>query len=139
MLDLSTAAPSDEYAIAIKNLKNTYRYDETARFRAYTRKKDWSPTVYTKAIASPEVDIIDSGSFEIYRVVDDLRVIPYGTGSDYHTIMSYDASGSYFDLDMNMFEPGYMYGINFAFYSEDVDEWVEQPDSFKFRVESRQS
>ena len=139
VLDLSTAAPSDEYAIAIKNLKNTYRYDETARFRVYTRKKDWSPTVYTKAIASPEVDIIDSGSFEIYRVVDDLRVIPYGTGSDYHTIMSYDASGSYFDLDMNMFEPGYMYGINFAFYSEDVDEWVEQPDSFKFRVESRQS
>ena len=139
VLDLSTAAPASEYAIAIKNLKNVYRHNETARFRVYTRQKDWSPTVYTKSVASAQVDIIDSGSFEIYRVPDDLKVIPYGTGSDYHTVMSYDASGSYFNLDMNMLEPGYMYGIKFAFYNEDVGAWVEQPDGFKFRVESRQS
>ena len=66
-------------------------------------------------------------------------MVPYGTGSDYHTLMSYDASGSYFDFDMEMLESGYMYGIKFAFYNEDVGAWVEQPDHFKFRVESRQS
>jgi hypothetical protein len=138
-LNLSTVAPSDEHVISIKNLKNVYRYDETARFRVYTRQKNWSPTIYSKAVSVPEVEIVESGSFEIYRIADDLKVIPYGTGSDYHTVMSYDASGSYFDLDMNMLEPGYGYGIKFCFYNEDVGDWVEQPDGFKFRVESRQS
>ena len=135
----SAVAPNEEYVISIKNLKNVYRSDETARLRVYTRQKDWSPTIYSKAVATPEVQIVESGSYEIYRVADDLKVVPYGTGSNYHTLMSYDASGSYFDFDMEMLESGYMYGIKFAFYNEDVGAWVEQPDNFKFRVESRQS
>jgi hypothetical protein len=134
----SQVSPNEEYVVSIKNLKNIYRYNETARFRVYTRQKDWNPTIYTKAVAAPAVDIVESGSYEIYRIADDLRVVSYGTGSNNHTVMSYDASGSYFDLDMNMLESGYMYGIKFAFYNGDVDAWVEQPDMFKFRVEARQ-
>ena len=49
--------------------------------------------------------------------------------------MSYDESGSYFDLDMGMFEGGYMYGIRLAYYNNSVGGWVEQPSTFKFRVE----
>ena len=140
VLTNSLTAPNDEYVISITNLKPTYRPDETARFRLFTRQKDWNPTIYTRAVATPEVYIVESGSYEIYRVVDDLKVVPYGTGSDGETILSYDASGSYFDLDMSMLESGYMYGINFAFYNQDIGEWVEQPDAFKFKVESaRQS
>jgi hypothetical protein len=82
---------------------------------------------------------VESGSYEIYRVVDDLKIIPYGTGSDLHTQMSFDTSGSYFDLDMQMLEAGYMYGIKFAYYNNSVGAYVEQPETFKFRVESRQS
>jgi hypothetical protein len=133
----SLVAPSDEYVISITNLKHVYRDNETARLRLYTREKDWNPTIYTKAVATPEVTVVESGSYEIYRVVDDLKVVPYGTGSDKHTVLSYDASGSYFDLDMGMLESGYMYGINLAFYNEDVGDWVEQPDSFKFKVQTK--
>ena len=135
----SAIAPDTAFASSITNLKNVYRGDETARFRIYTRQKGWSPTIYTKATAQAEVNIVESGSYEIYRVVDDLKVIPYGTGSTLHTQMSFDASGSYFDLDMEMLEKGYMYGIKFAYYNNSVGSWVEQPETFKFRVESRQS
>jgi len=128
-------APDTRYVTNIKNLRNVYRNDETSRFRLYTRHKNWSPTIYTKAVASPEVNIIESGSYEVYRVVDDLRVISYGTGSDLYTQMSFDASGSYFDLDMSMFESGYMYGIRISHYNADAGSWVEQPETFKFRVE----
>ena len=138
-LDGSATAPDNTFASNITNLKNVYRGDETARFRVYTRQKDWSPTIYTKATAQAEVNIVESGSYEIYRVVDDLKVIPYGTGSTLHTQMSFDADGSYFDLDMEMLEKGYMYGIKLAFYNNSVGSWVEQPETFKFRVESRQS
>jgi len=139
VLDGSSTAPDTTFASSITNLKNVYRGDETARFRVYTRQKDWSPTIYTKATAQAEVNIVESGSYEIYRVVDDLKVIPYGTGSTLHTQMSFDADGSYFDLDMEMLEKGYMYGIKFAYYNNSVGSWVEQPETFKFRVESRQS
>ena len=139
VLDGSATAPDTTHASNITNLKSVYRGDETARFRVYTRQKDWSPTIYTKATAQAEVNIVESGSYEIYRVVDDLKVIPYGTGSTLHTQMSFDADGSYFDLDMEMLEKGYMYGIKLAFYNNSVGSWVEQPETFKFRVESRQS
>ena len=139
ILYASITAPDTTFASSITNLKNVYRGDETARFRVYTRQKDWSPTIYTKATAQAEVNIVESGSYEIYRVVDDLKVIPYGTGSTLHTQMSFDADGSYFDLDMEMLEKGYMYGIKLAYYNNSVGSWVEQPETFKFRVESRQS
>ena len=135
----SSIAPASEYVSSITNFKSVYRDNETARFRIYTRQKDWSPTIYTKATAQAEVNIVESGSYEIYRVVDDLKIVSYGTGSDLHTQMSIDTSGSYFDLDMQMLEPGYMYGIKFAYYNNSVGSWVEQPETFKFRVESRQS
>jgi hypothetical protein len=41
------------------------------------------------------------------RVSDNLEVIPYGTGSVMHTGLSYDVSGSYFDLDINALEADY--------------------------------
>ena len=44
-------------------------------------------------------------------------------------------SGSYFDIDMNVLEPGYAYGIKFSYYNGGVGSWVEQPERFKFRVE----
>jgi len=139
VLNGSEIAPAEQYFISMTNLRQSYRDDETARFRLYTRKKDWSPTIYTKAVATPEVQIAESGSYEVYRVIDDLKVIPYGTGSDFHTLMSYDSSGSYFDLDMKMFEPGYTYGIKLSFYNQDVGAWVEESELFKFKVESRQN
>ena len=79
--------------------------------------------------------IIHIASHDQFRVVDELDVIPYGTGSDLHTAMSYDLSGNYFDLDMSMLESGYMYAIKFTYYNNSIGDWVEQPEIFKFRVE----
>jgi len=50
-------------------------------------------------------------------------------------LMSYDESGNYFDLDMNLLEPGYEYGLKFSFYDNQLSSWVEQDKVFKFRVE----
>ena len=124
-----------DYVSKVTNLKSTYRSDETARMRVFTRKKDWNPTIYTVSSTNIQPSIIESGSYRVFRVIDSLEVIPHGTGSDYQTMMSYDTSGSYFDLDMDFLQPGYAYGIKLAFYDELVQEWVEQPEIFKFKVE----
>ena len=71
----------------------------------------------------------------MFRIIDELNAVPFGPGSDLHTCMSYDVSGNYFDLDMSLLEPGYMYGIKLAYYNGSVGAWLEQPETFKFRVE----
>ena len=47
--------------------------------------------------------------------------------------MSYDVSGSYFQLDTTYLEPGYTYKIQFVYYLQ--GEYRQQPETFKFRVE----
>jgi len=123
------------YYMNITNLKDKYRADETARFNLYVRDKNWDPTIYNVASVSLPVVNIISASYRVYRSVDAYDAIPYGTGSDLHTLMSYDVSGNYFDLSMKLLEPGYEYAFKFSFYDNGLSSWVEQPDVFKFRVE----
>ncbi len=125
--------PIPNYVSKIKNMKPSYSQNETARFRVNIRQKDWSPTIYTVASADPEIQLVESASFKVMRLADNLEVISYGTGSDLETQLSYDVSGSYFDLDMSMLEVGYMYGVHLAYYLN--QDWVEQSEVFKFRVD----
>ena len=134
-INLSQQNPSTTFVTSITDLKPVYRTTETARFRAFTREKGWNPNIYTKAVATIPPFIVESGSFAVTRVIDEVLAIPFGTGSDLHTQMSFDISGSYFDLDMVMLEPGYAYKINFAYYNGSIGDWQEQPEEFKFRVE----
>ena len=119
----------------IKNLRAKYFSEEEARFNVFIRNKNWSPTIYTVASSEIENTIIPSASFRVYRVLDGLSVIPHGTGSDLQTILSYDVSGNYFNLDMSLLESGYEYGIKLAFYDSQRQSWLEQDQKFLFRVE----
>ena len=129
------SAPTFNRVTSCKNLKKVYSPSETARFRFFVRSKDWSPTVYTVATANNPTDIIPSASYNVRRVTDNYDAIPYGTGSDLSTYMSYDKEGNYFDLDMGLLESGYMYEIKLAYYNDSIGAWQEQPQAFKFRVE----
>ena len=79
------------------------------------------------------VDLVEDVYYKVYRVNDDLEVISYGTGSDNHTRLSFDASGSYFDLDMSLLEVDNVYAVKFVYYLN--SQYVEQSETFKFRVE----
>ena len=118
----------------ISNLKTKYVKNEQARFRVFPREVKPASTLYTVATSQIEPKIIQSASFEILRMIDGRTVINNSTGSaTNHTYMSYDNSGSYFDLDMSTLEPGYMYGIKLSYHV--AGDWREQEEVFKFRVE----
>lgn len=120
------------YVTTITNLQSEYYNQDSARFRLFTRLKDWSPTIYTVASKQIENDIVDDAYFKISRMIDKKDVIAYGTGSLNHTRLSYDVTGSYFDLNMEMLEIGYAYEIKFVYYINGA--YQEQPEVFKFRV-----
>ena len=122
------------YVLSMPNLKDEYRKDQRDRLDLYLREKNWSPNIYTEAIrTSIPTLIVPSASFQIRRAIDDLVVVPYGTGSLMHTGLSYDVSGNYFELDTTYLEAGYLYDIQYSFYDEE-NGWEEQPYRFKFRV-----
>jgi hypothetical protein len=130
--DSSNIYSIPRYVTAITNLESQYYNEGTARMRLFTRLKDWSPTIYTVASKAIENNIVEDAYFKVFRVVDEKDVITYGTGSLNHTKLSYDVTGSYFDLDMKMLESGYAYGIKFVYYINGA--YQEQPETFKFRV-----
>ena len=121
------------YVSKVTNLRAVYDKGEKVRFRLYTRQKDWSPTIYTVASNDIETSIVDNAYYRFVRVSDNLEVIPFGTGSLNHTRLSYDASGSYFDLEMSLFDSDTVYELSFAYLIN--GSYVEQPERFRFRVE----
>jgi hypothetical protein len=117
----------------ITNLKESYSKYETARFRLFTREDNWCPTIYTKASNKVENYLVKDAYFSLTRVADNLEVIPYTTGSLGYGKMSYDISGSYFDLDIGMLEPDYSYEIRLLYKIN--NSYLEQPEKFRFRVQ----
>jgi len=124
---------ADGYVINITNLKPYYSKAEKARFRIFTRSQTWNPTIYTKATTAIEPTILRDAYYKITRQLDGVEAIGYGTGSIKYTKLSYDASGSYFDLDMECLEAGYAYNINILSYENGTTH--EHSETFKFRVE----
>ena len=133
----SQTARTNDYYVSITNLKQKYEHGENTRFRVYTRLKGWSPTIYTRAVSEPQLYIPTSGSYEIFRIVDNFKVVEHATGSTKYTELSFDGSGSYFDFDMSMLEPGYSYGIKLAFYDDFLQSHKPLNEVFKFRVEKK--
>jgi hypothetical protein len=129
------AAPTFNRITSCTNLKKSYSKSDKARFRFFVRSKDWSPTLYTVSTANNPTDCITSASYAVHRVVDNLPAVAYGTGSSYSTYLSFDKDGNYFDLDMSLLEPDYMYEIKLSYYNDSIGDWQEQPQTFKFRVE----
>ena len=133
--EASSFNPYAIYVTSLTNLRPIYYPHETTRFRFYVREKDWCPTIYTVATKENDTLIIESASFQVHRIIDDLVIVPFSSGTDMSTQMSYDVNGNYFDLDMGLLQPGYSYGIKLSYFNETVQSYVEQPYEWKFRVE----
>ena len=135
--------PNPTFVTSITNLKDVYSRKETeSRVRLYVRKEDWEPNIYVVAKKAQPGETLNNVYYKLFRVVDGLEIVPFATGSTTpqtlgsaasYTRLSYDASGSYFDLDMGILEAGYAYGLQFMHYYN--NGYREQPEIFKFRVE----
>jgi hypothetical protein len=122
-----------EYICNITNLKPTYTQEENARMKIFVREKDWQPTVYTVAYNNVENTSIPNLYYKIFRLNDNYVIVDYSTGSLAYSKTSYDANGNYFDIDMNIFEKDYGYGIKLATW--DGTHIKEFKNIFKFRVD----
>lgn len=127
-----------EYITNITNLHSSYMKGQKPQLRVFSRDKNWSPNIYTVATQEIIPEIIEDAYYRVVRTIDNLEIIPFGTGSNNNnfTRLSYDVSGNYFDLDTSCLQPGYSYGIQFLYYLE--GSYKEQPNIFKFRIEEEE-
>ena len=124
-----------QYNTSITNLKSSYHQGQKPRLRVFTRRKDWSPNIYTVATREVEPEIIDAAYYRVFRTADNFDVIPFGTGSALknYSKLSYDVSGNYFELDTSLLETGYTYGIQFSYNIN--GNYQDQKEIFKFRID----
>ncbi len=130
----NTAYSIPRYVLSMPDLKTVYSATDNPTFRVSTVDKNYQPNVYTKMQTEPELQIVDNLYYQVRRATDSLIVIPFGTGSLNHTRCSYDVSGSYFSLDLSMFESDYMYQFEFA-QKNPNGRFELLKEKFKFRVE----
>ena len=125
---------ASKYVFNITNLKSRYSGEEKVTLRVHTNKENRDPNSYSKYTGDIKSDPLSEAFFKITRVSDNFEVIPYTTGSSpQYSRMSYDVSGSFFDLDMSILEPNYLYEISFL--RKSGKNYIEQKERFKFRVE----
>ena len=83
---------TEPYMSKITNLSSLYSTDDKPVFRVFVRPKRWQPTIYSVASVEIENTIIEDAYYKVFRIEDNLEVIPLGTGSTNHTRMSYDGT-----------------------------------------------
>jgi hypothetical protein len=124
----------DDYIVQPRNFKPNYDSDEKARFSFVVRKKNWFPNSYTMVQRfNNRYESLDNLYFRIYRLADNYEVVSFGTGSVEYTKLSTYPSGNYFDLNVDMLEPGFKYAIQLGYST--MDNFKVCPQTYNFRVD----
>ena len=119
--------------ISCLNKKKTDGNTETSSFYLYIREKDWYPKIYTVASSRPSSKVYDNLIYKISRVATDEVIFNYDLDNG-STTLSYDSNGNFFDLDISMLEPNYVYEIKLALFNVMTNSYEELPFSHRFRV-----
>lgn len=120
------------YIPKILDMKTGYSGQESIRFKIQLREKNWKPNILTVYSDTVDNECLNDLHYRIVRVFDDFIVIDYSQDDVKYTKCGSDDKGNYFDFDMSILEPGYIYKIKLARINEGtVDEFKEE---FKFRV-----
>ena len=125
--------PTSDLVISVTNDQGTYRTNQTSRFYFYIREKNWSPNIYLKASSTPKTKVFDNLMFKISKVITDEVIFDYDT-TNLSTTLSYDSNGNYFDLDISMLEPNYVYEIELALFNVMTKSYQVLPFKHRFRV-----
>jgi hypothetical protein len=129
---VQTVPTDSDVIVNVTNLRGTYRAEEKTRMRLFVRPRDYNPAVVMTASLGPQGVVVDPA---YYRVENDRTgevVIPYGTGSNPEsTRLSYDSSGSYFDMWMRNLPPGNAYRLLFILGSSSDHRVVDQDLIFR--------
>lgn len=128
-----TGSATDNYAdyvVNVNNLRQTYSSGEEARLKVNVRKKNFKTHMAVMKSASLDMDreYIEKMYYSIENDETGAVVVPFGTGSNPYTQLSYDGDGNYLNLFFNCFVPGFKYRIKFLIDINKYDKKIIDDD-----------
>lgn len=116
----------------IKNIKSEYTTDDVEIFDVFFKRQSQTLSVVQTASLGVPPFIVEQAYYAIENDATRERVIPFGTGSQNHTKLSYGANGNSFKLYMSSLHASNVYRIIFLVYDGGRQQIVD--NGFKFKV-----
>lgn len=126
---------TNQYRLAVRNLKRLYSTNEEARLVVAVRERDFVTHrgIISTASLEPDLQYIEKMYYSVVNAETGETVIPFGTGSIPYTKTSYNKDGNYFDLYMNALVPGFKYKLLFLLDVNNDVQVLDQDFTFKVR------
>lgn len=127
--------PTGSLIASLHDVRDVYDSTEIVTLHLLTRTKGYDPAVVATASS-------DGGGTALtnayYRIVDDLTeqvLVPFSTGSQKYTKLSWNDQGNYFRIAMSSVPTGSVHRFDFIYKPSGSEDWTFIPgDQFKFRV-----
>lgn len=116
----------------IRNMQDEYLPDDVGVFEVFFRRRPHSlPVVQTASLGFVPY-IVEQAYYAVENDSTRERVIPFGTGSQQHTRLSYGGSGNSFTLRMRNLHSGNVYRIVFLVVEQGRYQVID--GGFRFKV-----
>lgn len=116
----------------IRNVQDEYSPEDVPVFEVLFRKRAHALPVLQTASLAPVPYIVENAYYAIENDSTRERVIPFGTGSQQHTRLSYGANGNSFKLFMTNLHSGNVYRVVFLVNEQGRKQVVDS--GFKFKI-----
>lgn len=97
----------------IRNIRDEYVTEEVVTFEVFFRQRGGALPVLSTASLGSNPYIVEKAYYAIENDSTRERVVPFGTGSQEHTRLSYNAAGNHFTFHMRNLHSGNVYRILF--------------------------
>lgn len=116
----------------IRNMQDEYLPEDVGVFEVLFRRRPHSlPVVQTASLASVPY-IVEQAYYAVENDATRERVVPFGTGSQQHTRLSYGGSGNSFTLRMSNLHSGNVYRVVFLVVEQGRRQIID--GGFRFKV-----
>lgn len=130
--DPVTALPQGAVTARIRNMQVEYLPEDAPRFEVLFRRRPGVLPIRQTASLAPTIRVYEKAYYAIENDSTRERVIPFGTGSQQHTRLSYDANGNYFRMFMTSLHAGNVYRVVLLVDENGRKEIIDP--GFKFKV-----
>lgn len=117
------------YHVNAVNLQDEYMQSERARIRVFVQNRDLSQVAWRYPTPVTSV-IVPDMRWRLIKAFTNEEIIPFG----YHTKMSTDGEGMYFDLNIQDLDVGEVYELEFKIVNETGKDLVIKNRGFIFKV-----
>jgi hypothetical protein len=116
----------------IRNMQDEYTPEDVGLFEVLFRRRPHSLPVVQTASLGVVPYIVEQAYYAVENDATRERVIPFGTGSQQHTRLSYGGSGNSFTLRMSNLHSGNVYRVIFLVVEQGRHQVID--GGFRFKV-----